>query len=135
MKLTAQRNFGIFWLIAGAALLAAGCLSGADGSLLSGFGGGFIACGAVRLLRVHRLGSDPERAADYEASLTDERTAYVSTRARSAAFIIGVYVQLIGGLLARFVFHETLVGLVLCYLTGLQGLLYTVFFWRFNRKY
>ncbi len=135
MKLTAQRNFGIFWLIAGAALLAAGCLSGTDGSLLSGFGGGFIACGAVRLLRVHRLGSDPERAADYEASLTDERTAYVANKARSMAFFISIYVQLAAALLAILVFEQPLVGQVLCGLTCLQGLLYTVFFWRFNRKY
>ena len=96
MKLKEQKKFGILWLSIGAALFLAGLLLGETeyGSYISGFGGGLTAVGLVRLLRVRRLSRDPEKAADYDASLKDERTAYVANKARSMTFFICVYVQL-----------------------------------------
>ena len=105
------------------------------GSYISGFGGGLTAVGLVRLLRVRRLSRDPEKAADYDASLKDERTAYVANKARSMTFFICVYVQLAAALLAILVFEQPLVGQVLCGLTCLQGLLYTVFYWHYDKVY
>ena len=90
---------------------------------------------AARLLRVRRLSRDPEKAADYDASLKDERTAYVANKARSMTFFICVYVQLAAALLAILVFNQPLVGQVLCGLTCLQSLLYTVFYWHYNNVY
>ena len=100
MKLKEQKKFGILWLSIGAALFLAGLLLGETeyGSYISGFGGGLTAVGLVRLLRVRRLSRDPEKAADYDASLKDERTAYVANKARSMAFFICVYVQLAAAL-------------------------------------
>ena len=137
MKLKEQKKFGILWLSIGAALFLAGLLLGEReyGSYISGFGGGLTAVGLVRLLRVRRLSRDPEKAADYEASLKDERTAYVANKARSMAFFISIYVQLAAGLLAILVFDRPLVGQVLCGLTCLQGLLYTLLYWHYGRKY
>lgn len=137
MKLKEQKKFGILWLSIGAALFLAGLLLGETeyGSYISGFGGGLTAVGLVRLLRVRRLVRDPERAADYEASLRDERTAYVANKARSTAFFVSIYVQLAVGLLSILAFGQPLVGQVLCGLTCLQSLLYTVFYWRFDKKY
>lgn len=88
MKLKEQKKFGILWLSIGAALFLAGLLLGETeyGSYISGFGGALMGVGAARLLRVRRLSRDPEKAADYEASLRDERTAYVANKARSMAF-------------------------------------------------
>ena len=88
MKLKEQKKFGILWLSIGAALFLAGLLLGETeyGSYISGFGGGLTAVGLVRLLRVRRLSRDPEKAADYDASLKDERTAYVANKARSMTF-------------------------------------------------
>ena len=76
MKLKEQKKFGILWLSIGAALFLAGLLLGETGygSYISGFGGALMGVGAARLLRVRRLSRDPEKAADYDASLTDERT-------------------------------------------------------------
>ena len=74
-------------------------------------------------------------AADYDASLKDERTAYVANKARSMTFFICVYVQLAAALLAILVFEQPLVGQVLCDLTCLQGLLYTVFYWHYDKVY
>ena len=128
MKLKEQKKFGILWLSVGAALFLAGLLLGETGysSYISGFGGA---------LRVRRLSRDPEKAADYEASLKDERTAYVANKARSMTFFICVYVQLAAALLAILVFEQPLVGQVLCGLTCLQGLLYTVFYWHYDKVY
>ena len=76
MKLREQKKFGILWLSIGAALFLAGLLLGETeyGSYIGGFGGGLTAVGLVRLLRVRRLSRDPEKAADYDAMLKDERT-------------------------------------------------------------
>ena len=137
MKLKEQKKFGILWLSIGAALFLAGLLLGETeyGSYISGFGGGLTAVGLVRLLRVRRLSRDPEKAADYDASLKDERTAYVANKARSMTFFICVYVQLAAALLAILVFEQPLVGQVLCGLTCLQSLLYTVFCWHYDKVY
>ena len=127
MKLKEQKKFGILWLSIGAALFLAGLLLGETGysSYISGFGGALMGVGAARLLRVRRLSRDPEKAADYDASLTDERTVYISNKARSMTFFICVFVQVAASMLAILVFDQVLVGQVLCGLTCLQGLLYT----------
>ena len=136
MKLKEQKKFGILWLSVGAALFLAGLLLGETGysSYISGFGGALMGVGAARLL-VRRLSRDPERAADYDASLTDERTVYISNKARSMTFFICVFVQVAASMLAILVFDQVLVGQVLCGLTCLQGLLYTVFYWHYDKVY
>ena len=136
MKLKEQKIFGLLWLGVGAALLLAGLLlqESRYGGYISGFGGGLMGVGAVRLLRVYRLSRDPEKSADYDASLRDERTAYVANKARSMAFFISIYVQLAAGLLAILVLDRPLVGQVLCGLTCLQSLLYTAFYWHYDKK-
>ena len=93
------------------------------------------AVGAVRLLRACRLSRDPEKAADYDASLKDERTAYVASKARGMALYICIYVQLAAALAAILIFKQTLVGQVLCALTCVQSLVYTGCYWYYNRKY
>lgn len=137
MKLKEQKKFGILWLSIGAALFLAGLLLGETGysSYISGFGGALMGVGAARLLRVRRLSRDPEKAADYDASLTDERTVYISNKARSMTFFICVFVQVAASMLAILVFDRPLVGQVLCGLTCLQSLLYTVFYWHYNNVY
>ena len=133
MKLKEQKKFGILWLSIGAALFLAGLL-GETGysSYISGFGGALMGVGTARLRRLSR---DPEKAADYDASLTDERTVYISNKARSMTFFICVFVQVAASMLAILVFDQVLVGQVLCGLTCLQGLLYTVFYWHYDKVY
>ena len=137
MKLKEQKKIGILWLSIGAALFLAGLLLGETGysGYIGGFGGGLTAVGLVRLLRVSRLGRDPEKAADYDASLKDERTAYVANKARSMTFFLCVYIQLAAALLAILAFGQQLVGQVLLGLTCLQSLLYSVLYWHYNNVY
>ena len=89
----------------------------------------------MRLLRVSRLSRDPEKAADYEASLKDERTIYIANKARSLAFFACIYAQLAAGLLAILVFEQPLVGRVLCMVTCAQALIFTAAYWYYHRKY
>ena len=139
MKLKEQKKFGILWLSVGAALFLAGLAlqarDTASAGYVSGFGGGLVGVSIARLLRVRRLSRDPERAADYDASLTDERTVYISNKARSMTFFICVFVQVAASMLAILVFDQVLVGQVLCGLTCLQSLLYTVFYWHYDKVY
>ena len=139
MKLREQKKCGLLWLGIGAALFLAGLAlqarDTASAGYVSGFGGGLVGVSIARLLRVRRLSRDPERAADYDASLTDERTVYISNKARSMTFFICVFVQVAASMLAILVFEQVLVGQVLCGLTCLQGLLYTLLYWHYGRKY
>ena len=137
MKLKEQKKFGILWLSIGAALFLAGLLLGETeyGSYISGFGGGLTAVGLVRLLRVRRLSRDPEKAADYDAMLKDERTVYVANKARSVTFFICVYAQLAAGLLALLVFDQPVIGQVLCLVTCAQSLIFCGTYWYYNKKY
>ena len=138
MTLKNQKKWAILWVIVGAALwIIFTAIGGEDfrSGLLSGMGSAFIVVGVIRLVRVRRWEKDPEKAADYEAALKDERTAYVSNKARSMTFFISVYVQLAAGLIAIFVFDQKLLGQVLCYLTCFQCLLFTVLFRVYNKRY
>ena len=137
MKLKEQKKFGILWLSIGVALFLAGLLLGETeyGSYISGFGGGLTAVGLVRLLRVRRLSRDPEKAADYDAMLKDERTMYVANKARSMTFFICVYAELAAGLLALLVFDQPVIGQVLCLVTCAQSLIFCGTYWYYNKKY
>ena len=110
MKLKEQKKLGILYLVLGAALFLVGLLTDADEKTnwLSSFGSAIAVVGAARLLRVYRLTRDPDKAADYDASLTDERAAYAANKARSMALYICIYVQLAAALAAILIFKQTL---------------------------
>ena len=80
MNLQEQKKCGILVTVIGLVMFAIGFLLGDAhmGDFYSGLGCGLFVCGAVRLLRVYRLSRDPEKAADYDAMLKDERTMYVA---------------------------------------------------------
>ena len=137
MKLREQKKLGILYLVLGVVLFLIGLLTDVSEKTnwLSSFGSAIAVVGAVRLLRACRLTRDPDKAADYDASLKDERTAYVANKARALALYICIYVQLAAALTAILIFKQTLVGQVLCALTCVQSLVYTGCFWYYNRKY
>ena len=133
MKLKEQKKLGMLYFVLGAVLAIAGYFI--KNSWLASFGGGVCVLGLVRLLRAARLSRDSDQAADYDASLQDERTAYVANKARSLTFFICIYAQLLAVLAAILVFHQPLIGKVLCVLTCIQSLVYTGCYWYYNRKY
>ena len=137
MNLQEQRKCGILMIAIGLVTFAVGFLLGDEhmGDFYNGLGCGIFACGAVRLLRVHRLSRDPEKAADYEAMLKDERTVYIANKARSMTFFICIYAELAAGLLALLVFDQPVIGQVLCLVTCAQSLIFCGTYWYYNKKY
>ena len=139
MTLKNQKKFAIMWVIVGVALWIAALVPEWENDfycgMTSGMAGCFLTIGVIRLVRVRRWQKNPEKAADYEAALKDERTAYVSNKARSMTFVVSVYVQLAVGLIAIYVFAQLLLGQVLCYLTCFQCLLFTILFRVYNKRY
>lgn len=103
--------------------------------LLCGLGSGLTVVGAARLVKLHRLTSSAEKAADYEAARKDERILFLSNKAKSAAFIIGIYLQLAVGLVAQFVYGERLLCTVLCGMVSVMCLLYTALYYFYVKKY
>ena len=139
MSLKNQKKFAIMWVIVGVALWAAALVPEWENDFYSGMTSGMAGCflviGVIRLVRVRRWQKDPERAADYEAALHDERTAYVSNKARSMTFFVSVYVQLAAGLLSMYVFDQMLLGQVLTFLTCFQCILFTILYRVYNKRY
>ena len=133
MKLREQKKLGTLYFVLGTVLAIAGYFI--KSSWLAPFGGGVCVLGLVRLLRAARLSRDPDQAADYDASLQDERTAYVANKARSMTFFICVYAQLAAGLLALLVFKQPIIGQVLCLVTCAQSLIFCGTYWYYNKKY
>ena len=136
MNLQEQKKCGILVTVIGVVMFVIGFLGDAHmGDFYSGLGCGLFVCGVVRLLRVYRLSRDPEKAADYDAMLKDERTIYVANKARGTAFFVCVYAQLAAGLLALLVFDQPVIGQVLCLVTCAQSLIFCGTYWYYNKKY
>ena len=139
MTLKNQKKWAVLWVIVGVVLWVAALVPKWENTyysgMTSGMAGCFLVIGVIRLVRVRRWNKDPEKAADYEAALRDERTAYVSNKARSVTFVISVYVQLAVGLLAMYVFDQMLLGKVLTGLTCFQCILFIILFRVYNKRY
>lgn len=103
--------------------------------VLSGMAASLTVVGIIRLVRQLRLEKDPEKAAEYEAALQDERLIYISNKARAWTFVITIIVELLGGLVAIFGFDQRVLGQALCYLVCFQCLLFVVIFRILNKKY
>lgn len=137
MKLKELKKLGILYVIVGAVLFLIGIAAdnGQGDNWFVMIGSAVAAVGALRLLKISRLNRNPERAADYDASLQDERVAYVANKARSLTFFISVYTQLIIAFVLVLVFRRTLMGEAFCILTCLQCVIYTLCFWHYSRRY
>ena len=138
MKLKSQKKYGIILIAIGIVLETLFLIfQGINykGGVLCGMGSTFILIGLIYLLRVRRLSKDAEKAADYEASITDERTAFIVSKARSVTFYICIFAQLIAGLVCMFLLDQRLIGEVLTFLTCFQCLLYYVILVILNKKF
>lgn len=133
-----QKRAALVYLALGLAIALIAAFAPGDDynmGILSGMGTSLIAVGLLRLLKLHRLTRTPEQAADYEASGNDERVRYIVTKARAVAFVTAIFVQLAAGLMAQLVFNQRLIGMVLCYCTCFQCLLFVVVYYYYSRKY
>ena len=105
-----------------------------DGSVLTGIGSGILAVGVVQLLRVFRMESNPEYKKRMETASKDERYAFISMKAKEAAF--GIYliiaaVLCVAWMLLGYSEQGMLAAMSICILV----LLYAVLFRILARKY
>lgn len=105
-----------------------------DGSVLTGIGSGILAVGVVQLLRVFRMESNPEYKKRMETASKDERYAFISMKAKEAAF--GIYliiaaVLCMAWMLLGYREQGMLAAMSICILV----LLYAVLFRILARKY
>ena len=105
-----------------------------DPSILVGMGSGVLAVGAVQLLRVLRMESNPEYKKKIETASKDERYAFISLKAKEAAFMVYLLIAAVLSivwLLSGCREQGTLAGMSVCLLV----LLYAVWFRILARKY
>ena len=134
-----QKKYTILVFIIGLVFIAIGILTedkaGSVGGFYSGFGAGVLAVAIVKLLRHRRLAKNPEKLADYEAAQKDERTLYISNKARAMTFFITVYSELAAGLAALWFMPDPLVGKVLCFAACAQCFIFVLVYWYYSKKY
>ena len=134
-----QKKYTILVFIIGLVFIAIGILTedkaGSVGGFYSGFGTGLLAVAIVKLIRHRRLAKNPEKLADYEAAQKDERTLYISNKARAVTFFITVYAELAAGLAALWFLPDPLVGKVLCFAASAQCFIFVLVYWYYNKKY
>lgn len=117
-------------------LLEALAFSGitADPSVLTGIGSGILVVGLVQLFRAVRLERNPELKKRFETASKDERYAFISMKAKEAAF--AVYVILAGILcMACLILGYRREGMIAAMSICLLVLLYTVMFHILAKKY
>lgn len=138
MTIKNQKYLHLAFAAAGIALLLIFAFTNDGGygsGLLCGMGSSLTVIGVLQMIKLRRLTSNPEKAADYEISQKDERLQFLAHKARSAAFVISLYAQLAAGLIAQFVFQQKAVCMALCFAVCFQSLLYTGLYYYFAKKY
>lgn len=138
MTFKKQRTLAISFLVIGLLISLVFAFTGGDdynSGLLCGMGSSLTVVGIIRLIRLHRISRDPEKAADYEAAQKDERVLFIANKARAVVFIVSIYAQLAVGLIAQLVFDQRLLGMVMCYFTCLQCLLFVAMYHYYSKKY
>lgn len=105
-----------------------------DSDMITGIGSGILAVGLVQLLRVIRIEHNPELKKRVETASKDERYAFISMKAKEAAF--AVYIMLVGVLCIGWMllgYREE--GMLAAMSICLLAFLYAVLFRVLARKY
>lgn len=105
-----------------------------DTSVFAGIGSGILAVGLAQLLRAVRMEANPAYKKRMETAAKDERYAFISMKAKEAAFGIYLVITAVFCLACMLVGYReqgTLAGMSICLLV----LLYAVLFRVLARKY
>ena len=105
-----------------------------DPSVLTGIGSGILAVGLVQLFRAIRLERDPKLKKRFETAAKDERYAFISMKAKEAAFAIYMIIPgvlCMAWLILGYKEEGMLAAMSICLLV----ILYTVMFRILARKY
>lgn len=103
--------------------------------VFSGFGTVLILMGVIRFVQYYRIVKNPEKEREYETMQTEERTAFLSSRAKAWTFYIFIFVELAIALAALFIFDSKVIGQCFSYLAAAQGFTYFIIYKILNKKY
>lgn len=138
MTIKKQKHLHLAFIVIGIAVMVIFAVTN-DGSyssgLLCGMGSSLTVIGVLQMLKLRRLTSTAEKAVEYEISQKDERVHFLADKARSTAFVIGLYAQLTAGLIAQFAYGQKAVCMVLCFAVCFQSLLFTALYYYYGKKY
>jgi len=110
-------------------------LTSFQSGVFSGLGAVMLVFGIASMIRYSRIGRNPERAEEWLAMQSEERTVFIAQKARAWTFYVFLFIELAIGLFSMLILDDSLLGEVLCYLVAGQGLTYAVLFKVFNKKY
>ena len=105
-----------------------------DPSVLTGIGSGILAVGLVQLFRAVRIEQDPELKKRVETASKDERYAFISMKAKEAAFVIYLIIAGVISMAALILGYESL-GMTAAISICLLVILYTIMFRIMAKKY
>ena len=105
-----------------------------DPSVLTGIGSGILAVGLVQLFRAVRIEQDPELKKRVETASKDERYAFISMKAKEAAFVIYLIIAGVISMAALILGYEGL-GMTAAMSICLLVILYTIMFRIMAKKY
>ncbi len=105
-----------------------------DPSVLTGIGSGILAVGLVQLFRAVRIEQDPALKKRVETASKDERYAFISMKAKEAAFAIYLIIAGVVSMTALILGYER-EGMIAAMSICLLVILYTIMFRMLAKKY
>lgn len=105
-----------------------------DPSVMNGIGSGILAVGLVQLFRAVRIEQDPELKKRVETASNDERYAFISMKAKEAAFVIYLIIAGVISMAALILGYESL-GITAAMSICLLVILYAIMFRIMAKKY
>ena len=105
-----------------------------DPSVLTGIGSGILVVGLAQLLRAVRIERDPELKKRVETASKDERYAFISMKAKEAAFAIYLIIAAVICMACLILGYER-EGMTAAVSICLLVILYTIMFRILSKKY
>ena len=105
-----------------------------DPGVLTGAGSGIMAVGVAQLLKAARMEANPELKKRIETASKDERYAFISMKAKEAAFVIYLIIAGVISMAALILGYERL-GMTAAMSICLLVILYTIMFRIMAKKY
>ena len=124
----------VFWVIAGAVLLALSIAEKLDSSLYAGMGGALVAVGVLQIARNLKYRKDPAYREKIDVEAGDERSRFLRMKSWSWAGYVTILVECVG-VIAAMVMKQQTVMMVLSYSVCLILCVYWVSYLVLNKKY
>ena len=124
----------IFWILAGAALLALSVAEILKESIYAGMGGALIAVGVLQTIRNVRYRKDAEYREKVDTEVNDERMSFIRMKSWSWTGYLLILIEGIGVIIALAIGQRT-IQLVLSYSVCLILVIYWVSYLILSRKY